>query len=1591
MATLNDYLSGGQVPLGQEGERFRNLLRTVNAYNVNRAAGQSLALAGANIDPSSLAAQQRPGVLDVVFGALNAPRKALFRVAGVDPEVTGGDVFRTQKDDSVLKRLGKFAGAFAFDVVTDPLTYVGGTGVIGRKGAAELAASRAVREAGLTAAEQALRKAGKDPDVLVNVLYRNSPLRKLAAEEASLVGAPAAEALSPIAQLTKRRAALVASGVPEAQAQTIIQRELAGEEFGRILGESLLTGGRKSALDSLTSLLGDEKLAKQVFATLPREVRGGLVLRTVLGKPIATVPGTGTGSLLGKTGERFNVARFKASERIGQTIAGATGKTGLSGQLGPSWQEVRSGLRRAMTDPNFDILKNNIGRTTIPAYSAYKQASRNMSRARLTGLHKVWELVGEANALEREYADKGLTEQYGRGRQFGFFSASDAVAEGADEAELAGIEMGRKLRQAIRKARESQVTAGIGTYDMGPDYFPLFLTDEAAARRLATDKSVSGTVEELTYSPTMHRKEFIVSVADPEEAKLLGYRIPNTDAVALHPAQINKILGREEFITDPVQIASRYLEKSAKDVASQNFVNEALRMGVLIADTNYQSVQARFDRLANFISGVRKASPKLAQKLDNARTAADAKLAEAAGVATRDKTVQEATALRIKMNADYDAAVKGQEAAAAALRQADELVEQARPTQGVIGARLSGYAQTGVEDEVAQATKAVEAAQRRLRARTASYNKSIDELVDAEELRKLEAANAEEVIAEASDVAADRYGDLAASREARDVVAAELNRVRAVRNNVRQSVTAAELADLDTFESALLRREALRQEFEAARQVRLDAAKQWAKFKDVPAVKSADELAQLAKNYASRHSAWRRAIDQGQPENVVSEAKKLADDAAKQLRGAVGYKLPAESPLRAYRDTLEKLAKNLGDAEFDAARVFASEAKMTQLLQGMEQAYYGGDMEAITKMADSIKETWFAIRGKGISFDDLTTLNKAERALLSIDTPSNLDLVKTAPKMSEFGEWLTENDMALIGRGVPGVPGRLRDLHATSGVRVVLENMYRAETTGAFKKFVNNVADPLLLLWKTGVTVGRGPAYVITNLIGGVYMSFLGGVSATNLGIGGKILLDLRNSYKKAVEELPNASDPQRLARAGEILEKKLAGQTIGDRSAFEVLREFLEFGGYGGTQTMDALRLVREYGSAAPERALRFGQTVERRGEELKTPLGKGYQKFVDVMLTNGYQRRMNNLAQSSEMFLRFGTYIDGIQRFKDPMAALDRVNLLHFDYSDLSEAEQSIRRLVPFYTWTRHNVPLQLRAMFLEPGKMKKWMYAQQEFRNAMEEDEESWYAQMLPEYLQDVGGFVSRIQTPAGPIAFGSRMPYDDVNRLFKVGGFPVNVREVAKMVGPATTLPASLIGGVNLDTGAKFGEEGVEATGYEGILARTPIVGSLLGARTGAEGEARIGEAQSYAISELLPQLSILNRLLSIPEATRPLATKSQQERALSNFLNLTGIAALTGQSATTLTAGSMTGEARRRVEKQNAIIDDAAGRMGVSAEWLREQIRAGATNEEIADAIRRGEGNRIAYETAKEQGRKPFDRRYADMLDAMARGEVNLGY
>lgn len=144
----------------------------------------------------------------------------------------------------------------------------------------------------------------------------------------------------------------------------------------------------------------------------------------------------------------------------------------------------------------------------------------------------------------------------------------------------------------------------------------------------------------------------------------------------------------------------------------------------------------------------------------------------------------------------------------------------------------------------------------------------------------------------------------------------------------------------------------------------------------------------------------------------------------------------------------------------------------------------------------------------------------------------------------------------------------------------------------------------------------------------------------------------------------------------------------------------------------------------------------------------------------------------------------------FKTVDAAID-VRKFLFDYSDLTDFERNVwKRLFPFYTWTRKNMPLQVAMLIHEPRKFSLIPKVKKAIENSM--DDEPMDPSLLPEWLRE-----------AYPIYFGS--DGNGTQRFFKLEGWlpSVDINKLARpqeipveLASPLFKTPIELI--VNFDT-------------------------------------------------------------------------------------------------------------------------------------------------------------------------------------------------
>lgn len=194
-------------------------------------------------------------------------------------------------------------------------------------------------------------------------------------------------------------------------------------------------------------------------------------------------------------------------------------------------------------------------------------------------------------------------------------------------------------------------------------------------------------------------------------------------------------------------------------------------------------------------------------------------------------------------------------------------------------------------------------------------------------------------------------------------------------------------------------------------------------------------------------------------------------------------------------------------------------------------------------------------------------------------------------------------------------------------------------------------------------------------------------------------------------------------------------------------------------------------------------------------------------------------------------------------------------FNYADLSPLErQSIAGyMIPFYTWTRKNVPLILGSVMTRPQRLSQQQNLLQLFQELGNQDPESAALtdEALPSYLKRT----DQLNLPSSgttPVRGRLRMPLADINTPFELATNPLG--SLGSMINPAVRMPIELIKGETLDG---------RPIRY-GMGAPTPL-GELLG----LAGEAPSGRREQSNLSRYL------TGQVPIPSVARPLLTEPKE--------------------------------------------------------------------------------------------------------------------
>ena len=285
-----------------------------------------------------------------------------------------------------------------------------------------------------------------------------------------------------------------------------------------------------------------------------------------------------------------------------------------------------------------------------------------------------------------------------------------------------------------------------------------------------------------------------------------------------------------------------------------------------------------------------------------------------------------------------------------------------------------------------------------------------------------------------------------------------------------------------------------------------------------------------------------------------------------------------------------------------------------------------------------------------------------------------------------------------------------------------IERVFRNTEEKAFKGFLGGY-DRVLNFWKGSVT-SIFPSFHARNLMSNTWNMHLAGVNLLKL-------------VPKTIEARSFQKYVFALEKGNSKVIKELAGKKIG-KYTFAELKDWVS--------KTDVINLGW------------FGQEMSPLGfhKNLQSALREGVvQKAIHPMETG---RKLGNAIENNSKLVLF---FDRIKKGDDIIDAANTTKKYLFDYRRLTSAEKGIlKRVFPFYSWMKFNIPLQFEQLLKQPGKY----VALEKVRNNIEAIDPD--ANPVDKYMPDWMKRQYTIKTPFEiedkPLIFAPDLAFQDLAR-------------------------------------------------------------------------------------------------------------------------------------------------------------------------------------------------------------------------------------
>lgn len=400
----------------------------------------------------------------------------------------------------------------------------------------------------------------------------------------------------------------------------------------------------------------------------------------------------------------------------------------------------------------------------------------------------------------------------------------------------------------------------------------------------------------------------------------------------------------------------------------------------------------------------------------------------------------------------------------------------------------------------------------------------------------------------------------------------------------------------------------------------------------------------------------------------------------------------------------------------------------------------------------------------------------------------------------------------IITRYWPGIENAYMDKSIALQLKRINDALTAsANFSGDLHGFMRHI-DPFLAMWKSGMTIWR-VGHHVRNLVGDVSLAFLmDGVKSPAPYYKAMRMLGARNQYEgvdvlrmiNGMETRPGiaaaSKAPTKVKFGGR--EMQMSNEELYDELAKRGLFKTFSQGEDIITAT-DTPEWIKKFQSgiqmkgAARGRAKEFvGTASEMRDDMVRLA------HAIDLIEKGKISPRLGLDMFKKPQPKNFDEFLD---------AVIERVNQTHPDGSDLTSFERKVmRRLMPFYSWTRKAIPLVIEGTLMHPGRITvypKFMYnlSQQLGVNPDSLSDPFPNDQLFPSYLSDsMTGPLYRDEESQDYYGITPGVADQDVLNMLLSGG-PTGLRnEMLNMVNPMIKTGPELLSGSTWGAGIRTPE-------------------------------------------------------------------------------------------------------------------------------------------------------------------------------------------